>query len=62
MSPRFHSFIMKAPAPTGLEPKSAPFSVTAFCGTTEAENMASVERNGADGSFSVMKKVMESGM
>ena len=60
-SPRFHSLSLKAPAPTGSLPNSAAFAVTTFCGTTEAANMASVERKGAEGSLKVTTTVLSSG-
>ena len=62
MSPRFHSSSMKAPAPTGLEPNSSPSASTALRGRMEAENIASVDRNGAEGWSSLMTTVWSSGV
>src|ERR1041385_3747523 len=52
---------LKAPAPTGLVPKSSPAAFTAASGRIEAENIARVESSGADGSLVVMITVLSSG-
>jgi len=51
----------KAPAPTGLTPKSSPSALTACSGTIAAANIAKVARNGAEGWRSLMTTVRLSG-
>src|SRR5438093_1997459 len=55
----FHSTSLKAPVPTGCFPNSVPHFSTALGLAMSKTNIARLARNGACGSFSVMRTVCE---